>query len=208
MSKPKVILIGAGGHCRSCMDVIEQQNQFGIAGLIGMSEELDTFHSGYKVIGTDEDLPLLAKTYHFALITVGQINSPRSRIHLYERCLELGFQFPVIVSPYAHVSRTACIGAGTVVFHGAIINSCSTIGVNCIINTRSLIEHDASIGDHCHISTGAILNGNVAVGKGSFVGSGSTIKEGVRIGIECLVGMGLTVRHDILDHIRFTGLEK
>lgn len=208
MSKPKIILIGAGGHSHSCMDVIEQHNKFDIAGLIGMPEEVDTFRFNYKVIATDEDLPLLAKTYHYALITIGQINSPRSRIRLYERSLELGFQFPVIVSPNAHVSRSACIGSGTVVFHGAIINFGSTIGVNCIINTRSLIEHDTSIEDHCHISTGAILNGNVTVGRGSFVGSGCTIKEGVRIGSECLVGMGLTVRHDILDHTRFTGLDK
>jgi sugar O-acyltransferase (sialic acid O-acetyltransferase NeuD family) len=208
MSKPKIILIGAGGHSHSCIDVIEQQNKFDIAGLIGRPEELGILHFNYKVIATDEDLPLLAKTYDYALITIGQINSPRIRIHLYERSRELGFQFPVIVSPNAHVSRTARIGPGTIVFHGVIINSGSTVGLNCIINTRSLIEHDASIEDHCHISTGAILNGNVTVGKGSFVGSGSTIKEGVRIGSECLVGMGLTVRHDILDHTRFTGLDK
>ena len=32
--KKKIILIGAGGHCNSCIDVIESENKFKIAGLI------------------------------------------------------------------------------------------------------------------------------------------------------------------------------
>ena len=30
----KLILIGAGGHCKSCIDVIENQNKFKVEGLI------------------------------------------------------------------------------------------------------------------------------------------------------------------------------
>ncbi len=36
MSKEKIILIGAGGHAESCIDVIEQEDRFEIAGLIGL----------------------------------------------------------------------------------------------------------------------------------------------------------------------------
>jgi sugar O-acyltransferase (sialic acid O-acetyltransferase NeuD family) len=208
MSKPKIILIGAGGHCHACIDVIEHQNEYVIAGLIGMPEEINTKHLGYKVIATDDDLPQLANIYQYALITVGQINSPRRRIDLYKRVSSLGFQLPTIVSTSTHVARSVAIGAGTIVLHGAIINAGSSIGENCIINTCAIIEHDTFIDSHCHISTGAILNGNVRVGKGSFVGSGSIVKEGVRIGNECLVGMGLSVRHDIQDFTRFIRLGK
>jgi len=35
MSKSEIILIGAGGHAASCIDVIEQQDKFQLAGLIG-----------------------------------------------------------------------------------------------------------------------------------------------------------------------------
>ena len=34
MSKPKLIIIGAGGHARSCINLIEELNNFEIAGLI------------------------------------------------------------------------------------------------------------------------------------------------------------------------------
>ena len=85
MSKPSLILIGAGGHAHSCIDVIEHLGVFKIAGLIGTEEELQNECMGYRIIGTDSDLPELAKRYEHALITVGQIESARVRQRIYDR---------------------------------------------------------------------------------------------------------------------------
>lgn len=208
MSKPNLILIGAGGHAHACIDVIEQHDHYQIAGLVGLPGEMHTRHLGYSVIATDADLPQLVKEYQYAIITVGQIRSPDSRISLYRQASEHGFQLPVIIAPTACVSRHAGIGTGTIVMHGAIVNAGAKVGSNCIINTCALLEHDAIVEDHCHISTGAILNGNVKIGAGSFVGSGSVIKEGVSLGRGCVVGMGLSVRHNQADHTRFVGKDK
>ena len=205
MSKPKLILIGAGGHANSCIDVIEQHGKYQIVGLVGMLEEMHIRHFGYSVIATDGDLPQLAKDYKYALITVGQIQTPDHRIRLYQQATKLGFQLPVITAPTANVSFHATIGSGTIVMHGAIVNAGARVGNNCIINTRALIEHDATVEDHCHISTGAIINGNVSIGAGCFVGSGSVIKEGVKFGRRCIVGMGLSVRRNQDDQSRFVG---
>lgn len=208
MSKPRLLLIGAGGHAHACIDVIEQHGRYQIACLVGLRAEIHALHLGYTVMATDDDLPELAKANHYALITLGQIQSPANRIRLYQQATTLGFQFPVIIAPTAHVSRHATVGAGTIVMHGAIVNAGANVGNNCIINTRALIEHDATVEDHCHISTGAILNGDVSIGAGSFVGSGSVIKEGVSIGKGCVVGLGLCVRHDQADHSRFVGNDR
>lgn len=208
MSKPALILIGAGGHAHACIDVIEQQGQYRIAGLVGKPEEMHARHFGYSVIATDGDLAKLAKEYRYAFIVVGQIGSADSRIRLYRQATTLEFQLPTIIAPTAIVSRHATIGVGSIVMHGAIVNAGAKVGDNCIINTRALLEHDAVVEDHCHISTGAILNGNVKIGAGSFVGSGSVIKEGVTLGKGCLVGMGLSVRHDLADQSVFVGKDK
>jgi sugar O-acyltransferase (sialic acid O-acetyltransferase NeuD family) len=205
MTKPSLILIGAGGHSRSCIDVIEQQGCYEIAGLVGLPEQQNTQVLGYSVLGTDSDLAELAKCYHYALITVGQIKAADQRIRLYEQALQHGFQLPTIIAPTAYVSRHTKVGAGSIVMHGAIINSGATVGNNCIINTRALLEHDAIVGDHSHISTGTILNGEATVGSGCFIGSGSVIKEGIAIGKGCLVGFGLTVRHNLSDNTRYIG---
>jgi sugar O-acyltransferase (sialic acid O-acetyltransferase NeuD family) len=205
MSKPRLILIGAGGHARACIDVIEKHGQYQIAGLVGIPEEMHSEHLNYAVIASDKELPTLVKTYQYAFISVGQIQKPDHRIRLYRLATKLGFQLPVIISPNSHVSRHATIGAGTIVMHGAIINAGSRVGCNCIVNTRALVEHDATVADHCHISTGAILNGNVHVCEGSFVGSGSVVKEGVTIGQRSVVGMGLAVRQNQEEFARFVG---
>ena len=208
MSKPGLLLIGAGGHAHACIDVIEQHGGYQIAGLIGLPSEVSEQHLGYAVIGTDNDLPELAKNYQYALITLGQIQTAAHRVRLYQQAEALGFRLPIIAAPSAYVSRHARIGAGTIVMHSAIINAGAKVGKNSIINTRALLEHDAIVGDHCHVSTGAILNGEAVVGAGSFIGSGSLIKQGISIGRSCLVGMGLSVRHNLSDQGIFTGSDE
>jgi sugar O-acyltransferase (sialic acid O-acetyltransferase NeuD family) len=195
MSKPSLILIGAGGHAHSCIDVIEHLGIFKIAGLIGTETDLQNECMGYRIIGTDSDLPELAKRYEYALITVGQIETAPVRQRIYDQALALGFKLPTIISGTAHVARAALVGDGTIIMHGAIVNANAKVGNNCIINTKALIEHDVTVADHCHISTGAIINGAASVGSGSFVGSGSVIKQGITLGSRCLVGMGISVRH-------------
>jgi sugar O-acyltransferase (sialic acid O-acetyltransferase NeuD family) len=168
-----LLLVGGGGHCRSCIDVIEQEGCFTIAGLVDMPEKQQHAVLGYPVIGTDADLPELIKSFANVLITLGQIKSPTRRIELYNDLKRMGAQFPVIQSPMAYVSAHAQVAEGTIVMHQAMINAGARVGKNCIINTKSLLEHDAVIEDHCHISTGALVNGGVTIGTGSFFGSGS-----------------------------------
>ena len=79
----KILLIGAGGHARSCIDVIETVGQFEIVGLIEKDEEIKGDNLGYTVIGTDNDLQDLRQKYKNTLIAVGQIKSPIIRIKLY-----------------------------------------------------------------------------------------------------------------------------
>ena len=193
----KILLIGAGGHARSCIDVLEEENQFEIAGLIEKGERISNNSLGYSVIGTDDDLKVLRKHYKNAIITVGQIKSPKIRIKLYQLLKELDFTLPVIVSPHAYVSKHAQIGEGSIIMHGVIINANAIIGNNCIINNKSLIEHDAVIGDHCHIATGAIINGEVSVGDETFIGSGAITKQAISIGKNCVIGAGVVLKNDI-----------
>ena len=204
MTRQPVVLIGAGGHCRSCMDVIEQEGRWDIAGLVGQKAEIGSSVLGYPVIASDAELADLAKDYPYALITVGHIHTSNLRAQLFHDARRLGFTLPVVVSPRAHVSRHASIGDGTVVFHGAIVNAGARIGMNCIINSQALVEHDVAVGDHCHISTGAILNGDVRVGACSFVGSASVVKQGLALGEHSFLGMGIALKKDLDAKSRLT----
>jgi sugar O-acyltransferase (sialic acid O-acetyltransferase NeuD family) len=185
-----IILIGGGGHCKSVIDVIEQEGKFEIAGIVDKSEPLGADILGYSVIGDDSDLDDLAKKYLYALVTVGQIKTPLLRMRLFELAEKSGFILPSIVSPRAYVSKYTTVGKGTIIMHDALINANAQIGENCIINSKSLIEHDCSISNHCHISTGATINGGVIVKSGSFIGSGVTTKESIIIGENSFIKAG------------------
>jgi sugar O-acyltransferase (sialic acid O-acetyltransferase NeuD family) len=197
MNKPKLLLIGSGGHANSCVDVIEQEGKFEIAGLVGHSNQVGTRLLGYEVVGSDTDLESLFAEFEFAIVTIGHIESAKSRIQLFNKIKSIGFKVPTIKSKSAYVSDHARIGDGTIVMHDVIINNGAEIGKNCIINTRSLIEHNVKVSDHCHISTGAVVNGGVQIGSGTFIGSRSVIRDNLLIGDECLVGMGTILLHDL-----------
>jgi len=176
-----ILLIGGGGHCKSVIDVIEQEGRFNIAGIVERPDFLETDVLGYQIIGNDSDLGDLAKKYEYALITVGQIESPSLRIKLFDLVVEAGFILPSVVSPNAYISPHASIDNGVAIMHDAIINANTTIGDNCIINSKALIEHDCRISKHCHISTNATINGGVVVESGCFIGSGVITKESITI---------------------------
>ena len=177
----KILLIGGGGHCKSVIDVIEQEGRFEIAGIVDKPKLLGSKVLGYPIIGNDSDLSNLVKKYQYALITVGQIRSPSLRVKLFNLANEAGFVLPSIISPNAYVSQHTSIGNGVVIMHNALVNANAVIGDNCIINSKVLIEHDCQIFDHCHISTNATINGGVVVESGCFVGSGSITKESITI---------------------------
>jgi len=181
MKKEPLILIGGGGHCRSCVDVIETSGHFTIIGILDRIEKVGEEVFGYKIIGTDNDIPILAKKYNNFLITIGQIGNGEIRTSLYNKVIESGGSLPTIISPHAYVSEHSSIGKGTILMHGVIVNANAVIGNNVIINTNALVEHDAIVCDHCHIATGTIINGEVVVGNNSFVGSGAITKQCIRI---------------------------
>ena len=188
----KIVLVGAGGHAKSLIDVIELENKFEIFGLVDNAKNGEVL--GYKVLGTDEILKEIKSECANAIVAVGQIKSAKIRISLFNKLKELGFNLPVIISPLAYVSKHASIGAGTAVMHCACINAGAKVGENCIINTKALIEHDAVVGDNCHISTASVINGDVRVGDGVFFGSNATAKNGVIIEQNSLIPMASSVK--------------
>jgi len=191
-----ILLIG-GGHCKACIDVIEQEGKYRIAGIVDLPEKKGQSVLGYPVVGSDGDVPELIRSHPNVLITLGQIKSPIRRMELFNDLMQMGARFPVIKSPLAYVSPHAQVADGTIVMHHALINAGARVGRNCIINTKALVEHDAVIEDHCHISTGAVVNGGVEIGSGSFFGSNAVCKEYIEIGENAVIGCGAKITKNI-----------
>lgn len=198
-----ILLLGAGGHARACIDVLERAG-WPILGLIGSPDELGRRILGYSVLGSDEALADCRAQAENAIVAIGQIDTAAPRMAAFERLAKFGFGRPAIVSPLAYVSPHAEVGAGTIVMHGAVVNAGARIGCNCIVNSQALVEHDAEVGDHCHLSTGSLVNGGVRVGGRCFIGSGAVLRQGIVLGDDCFVGMGCTVTADLPGASRLT----
>jgi len=179
MKKKDIILIGAGGHAKVCIDIIECENKFKILGFVD-SKKKGKFLN-YDILGEDKILKEIFKKVKHAFVSIGHLSSPELRWKKFFELKSIGYILPVIKSPFSVVSKRSSIGEGSIVMHNSVINSGAKIGVNCIMNSMSLIEHDVKIGDFSHIATNAIVNGDVKIGKKCFIGSSAVIREGVVI---------------------------
>lgn len=183
-------LIGGGGHCRSCIDVIEQEGKFSIKGIFDKKENIGNRVLGYPIVGCDDDLSNFISPESFFLITVGQIKSAEIRISLYLKLKSLKANIATIISPRAYVSPHAQLAEGSIVLHDALVNANAKVGVNCILNSKSLIEHDSKIGNHCHVSTAAIVNGGCEIEEECFIGSNAVLMEGIIVASKSIIPAG------------------
>ncbi len=190
-----LILIGGGGHCKSVIEAAESAGRE-IRGILDLPEYNGTECLGYKIIGSDDDIPKLVDDCEF-IVTLGFIKNPAPRIRLHRLVVKHGGNFATVIASTAHVSRHAAVGDGTVILHHATVNAGARIGFGCIINTASNIEHDVTVKDFCHISTGAMINGDCTLGESCFIGSGSVVANGVSMADGCIVGAGSMVYKDI-----------
>jgi sugar O-acyltransferase (sialic acid O-acetyltransferase NeuD family) len=205
MAKKEILLLGAGGHCKSVIEAIESQNEFHIAGILDMPEKVGQTVLGYPVIGSDENIAEWIAKIPNAVVTVGQLKSAAVRIRLYTRLKEVGANLPVIVASSAYVSRHASISEGTVVLHQAFVNAGASIGVNAIINSAAIVEHDAMIGDHTHVSTGARINGDCIIGNEVLIGSNAVLRNGINIESKVVVGAGAVVVKNVSKGLTVVG---
>ena len=206
MNDKQIILIGGGGHCKACIDVIETTSEYKIAGILDLPENVGKEILGYKITGIDDDIPQLVNKNNLFLITLGQVSTSGNRIRMFKMVKKIGAELATIISKTAYVSKHSKVGEGTIIMHQAFVNADAVIGKNCIINNKAQIEHDAVIGDHTHISTAATVNGECKIGSNCMIGSKAVIKHGITITDNVLVGAGAVVVKDITEPGVYAGV--
>ncbi|MHA2350469.1 MAG: acetyltransferase [Candidatus Thorarchaeota archaeon] len=188
-------MIGDGGHAAALRDVIESIRDYSIS--LGGRIQI-----GYIIKDTrqvsDEQLKSLSLNFAGYILGVGKIYNSETRRKIVSRIEASGGKIITLISPYARVSPRAKIGKGTVVMHGACVNTGARVEGYCIVNTGSNVEHDAFVGEHTHIATGAVVNGDCSVGQDCFIGSNSVLLNQMRICNDTLVGAGSVVTKNIV----------
>lgn len=201
-----ILLVGAGGYCRSLIDVIENTDIFQIEGVIDQKYTEYSMVLNYPVIGKDEELPSFSSKIKCAFPAVGFLQSQSCRAKLFSRIEKAGFSIPNILSPRSYISEHAIMGNGNAVMHDVVINVKCQIGSNNIMQTKCLLEHDVVLGNHNYISTCAVINGGVNIGDYNLIGSNVTINQNCTIGDHITIGSGSVVVKEILEPGTYIGI--
>jgi len=160
----------------------------------------------YEYLGDDDgfiqrELPS-KKSFDFIISP----DAPIVRKRLTEKYKEIARDFPLVVSTYAKVSKTAIIGQGTILQWSAHVSSDVTIGSFVKVNVLSNIMHDSKIGDYTTIAPNAAIMGKVTIGSGCYIGANSTIIQKISICDNVIIGAGAVVIRDICEPGTYIGI--
>ena len=194
MAKPRLILLGAGGHGKSVLDLLLSADAFDIAGLVDAAPRLSNV-LGCPVLGTEDELPALRA----AGVTAAHpaIGDNAQRLAAAARLLAHGFALPALLHPTALPGRESVLGEGCVVMARAVVGPGARIGRLALVNTGAIVEHDCDVGEGAHLGPGSVLAGHVRVGERALVGAGAVVAPGVAIGAEARIGAGAAVIRDV-----------
>lgn len=193
-----VIGLGAGGHAKVVIDILQLMGGFDIRGLLDPRRDAAVDELDVPVLGDDSLLPaLVAQGVRSAFLGVGGTNGTDRRRAIYDAARRLGVEFVAAIHPRSVIARSAELGAGPTIMAGAIVNAGARVGNNVIVNSGAIVEHDCVLGDHVHIATGARLGGGVRVEVSAHIGIGATVLQGVNVGAGSFVGAGAVVLRDV-----------
>jgi sugar O-acyltransferase (sialic acid O-acetyltransferase NeuD family) len=197
----KILIIGASGHSKVIIDIIEKQNHYKILGLIDTYKEKGTEVLGYEILGTELDLPELIKEKNIkgGIIGIGD-NWERRLMHSKIKDLLPDFDFVTAVHPESVVDKSVHIGEGSVIMAGTVVNHNAEIGAHCILNTISSLDHDSVMKDFSSLAPGSVVGGNVSIGTNSAISLGAIIRENVSVGDYTVIGAGSIVIKNIADY--------
>ncbi len=190
MNSKNLLIVGAGGHTRSLLNIIFEI-EHNILGIIDESfdENKEENIGNLKIIG---NCTLISNKINLIL----SIGDNTKRRDLYEKYENLVLPNNLIHKS-AQIENYVKIGKANQIFGQVLINSFSQVGSNNIINTKALIEHESVIGNHNHISVGSIICGRVVIGDNCFLGAGSVVIDKVKICNDVIIGANSVVINNV-----------
>jgi sugar O-acyltransferase (sialic acid O-acetyltransferase NeuD family) len=204
----QVVIIGAGGHGREVAEILGHQALAGAdVHAVGFIDENQSLHgqmvAGLPVLG---DWSWFDEVERVAVAVICAVGLPQVSRRLIQRAKARGLSFVNAISPLAHVSPTAKLGWGIVVFPQVIVSTGVCLGSYCILNVGVTVSHDTQVGKYSNINPGVHLAGDTSIGEGCYVGMGTNVIQRRSIGSWTVIGAGAAVVHDIPANVTAVGV--
>lgn len=203
-STTRVLLVGAGGHARMCVEILNGSEDVLVVGAVS-GDGGGVPGLGTTVLGLDAELEIFTSAESASAVCVA-IGDNFTRWSIAQRALALGCELSTVISRHAIISATAELGAGVQIMPAAVVNAAAVVGEGAIVNSNATVEHDCRLGAFAHVATGTAMGGGVTIGDRTLVGVGSRILPGVTIGSDVVVGAGAVVAADVPDGVTVCGI--
>ena len=200
-----VVIIGAGGHGKVVLDVLQAQGKYRVAGFLDANASLaESYVCGVPVLGQINALPRLRRQkIRRAIIAIGDNKARLAQVSDVDAA---GMDLVTAVHPTAFVSPRAKLGRGVVVAPQASVVTEAVVGDLVIVNTGAVVDHECVLGDGAHVCPGAALAGRVRVGRGAFIGIGANVIQCRTVGDFAVIGAGAVVIDDVRDGAKMVGV--
>jgi sugar O-acyltransferase (sialic acid O-acetyltransferase NeuD family) len=197
-NKIPLIIIGAGGGAKMCIDALEISTDYQVVGLLDDKVDIGDNVLKIPVIGNLNCIKeLIEINITSFVIAFGVLERRNKRFDLYTSLKELGCKFPNIIHPRAIVEKSVELGEGNVILAGANIGSSVKLGNLNYINNNSLVSHDCVLIDNIHIAPAAALASSIIIESHVLVGMNTTLYFGIKIGESSTILNGLTINNNI-----------
>ncbi len=192
--KPLAI-IGAGGHGREALDIIDAMNaedpRFEVIGFIDDGREPGS-------LAVPHEIPVIGGIDHLRTLDVGYvlaIGLPAVRRRIAQL---LPDHRPVdIVHPDSSIGSHVEHGPGLIMAAGSRITHAVNLGQHVHLNVNATVSHDCRIGNFVTITPGACVSGAVTLGDEVWMGIGSSVIQQVHVADRVVVGAGAAVIRDV-----------
>ncbi|MCM3887578.1 acetyltransferase [Frankia sp. R82] len=202
------MIVGAGGHGRELLDVVEAVNAtrapapYTFLGFLALPDGDNpagetggdpgaVARRGAGLLGGLDLLGQLDADY-----LIGVEDAPaRQRIDRYASLH--GRRPATLVHPRANLGGDVRLGPGTVVCALASITTNVRTGRHVVVNIAASIAHDCRLGDYVTVAPGARIAGGVAVGTQAWIGAQASIVGLRHVGDRAVVAAGAIITEDV-----------
>lgn len=186
-----IVIVGAGGHGREVLDVVEACGRSFLGFVDDGAPALEPLvRRSARLLGGRAELEGLHATVVLGLGDSGT----RRRVG---EALGAIRWADALVHPLASCGGDVDLGVGSVLTAGARLTTHITVGRHAYVGPNATIGHDATLADYVTVLPGATVSGDVHLGVGVCIGTGANLRQGVRVGEGAVVGAGAVVLTDV-----------
>jgi sugar O-acyltransferase (sialic acid O-acetyltransferase NeuD family) len=200
----RVVVVGASGFGRECLDVLDAMVAAGDPiEIVGVLDDAPSEMNlqrlaarGVAYLGTVADwLQPGPEEVRFVL----GIGSPQVRRVVAGRLEAAGLHPFTVIHPSAVVGSQPGFAEGVVICAGAVVSTNVSLGRYVHINPNATVGHDSTLEDFVSVNPAAVVSGEVLVGQETLLGAQSIVLQGLRIGRN-------TVTKDVADNVVVKGV--